>query len=304
MSIRLKQSTASQKIPLGIFVDETDGKTAETGLTIANTDIKLWKAGATALASKNSGGATHISGGVYYAVLDATDTDTLGPMMIFVHVAGALPIRVECAVVAADTYDLEFGADGPKKLGVIAFGTAQGATGTTLQLSAGSAFADDELNYAVIVITGGTGANQSRLITDYVGSTDTATVDTWTTTPSSDSTYVVLAAPPASATALPDVNVKQISGDATAADNLESACDGTGYAIGGATAVDAILDDVIEGSYTLRQLVRGFASALLSLVSGAGTSTVIFRDIGNTKNRIVATVDEDGNRTAITLTLT
>jgi len=56
MAIYLKQSTASQEIPLGVFVDETDGKTAETGLTIANTDIKLWKTGATTLANKNSGG--------------------------------------------------------------------------------------------------------------------------------------------------------------------------------------------------------------------------------------------------------
>lgn len=105
MTIRLKQSTASQEIPLGIFVDETDGKTAETELTIANTDIKLWKMGATTLASKNSGGATHISGGIYYTVLDATDTGTLGGLVIFVHVAGALPVRVECEVLAANVYD-------------------------------------------------------------------------------------------------------------------------------------------------------------------------------------------------------
>jgi hypothetical protein len=105
MTIRLKQSTASQEIPLGVFVDDVDGKTAETGLTIANTDIKLWKAGATTLANKNSGGATHISNGIYYAVLDATDTNTLGSLVIFVHVSGALPIRVECEVLTANVYE-------------------------------------------------------------------------------------------------------------------------------------------------------------------------------------------------------
>lgn len=105
MPIYLKQSTASQEIPLGYFLDSVDGDTAETGLTIANTDIKVWKTGATTLASKNSGGATHISGGIYYAVLDATDTDTLGPLVIFVHVAGALAIRVECVVLLAQVYD-------------------------------------------------------------------------------------------------------------------------------------------------------------------------------------------------------
>lgn len=103
--IPLKQSTASQEIPLGYFVDSTDGNTEETALSIANTDIKLWKAGATTLANKNSGGATHISNGIYYATLDATDTDTLGPLVIFVHVAGALPIRLECQVMLANVYE-------------------------------------------------------------------------------------------------------------------------------------------------------------------------------------------------------
>jgi len=105
MAIKLRQSTASQEVPLGYFLDATDGNTEETGLTIANTDIKLWKAGATSLANKNSGGATHISNGLYYAVLDATDTDTRGPLVIFVHVAGALAVRLECEVLQANVYD-------------------------------------------------------------------------------------------------------------------------------------------------------------------------------------------------------
>ena len=95
MTIKLKQSTASQEIPLGYFVDSTDGNTEKTAPTIANTDIKLWKAGATTLANKNSGGATHISNGIYYATLDSTDTNTLGPLVVFVHVTGALPVRLE-----------------------------------------------------------------------------------------------------------------------------------------------------------------------------------------------------------------
>lgn len=107
--IRLRQSTASQEVPLGHFVDDADGKTAETALTIANTDIKVWKSGATTLANKNSGGATHISGGIYYAVLDATDTDTIGPLVLFVAVSGALAVRLECEVLDEAVYDAIFG---------------------------------------------------------------------------------------------------------------------------------------------------------------------------------------------------
>lgn len=103
--IYLKQSTASQVISLGFFVDATDGNTEETGLTISNTDILIWKNGADVLASKNSGGATHISNGIYYATLDATDTDTLGSLMVFVHESGARPVVVDCCVLTPDAYD-------------------------------------------------------------------------------------------------------------------------------------------------------------------------------------------------------
>lgn len=106
--IPLKQSTASQEITLGVFVDETDGFTPENGLTIANTDIKLWKNGTTVLANKNSGGGTFISGGTYYATLDATDTDTLGPMIIYCQPTGARPIRLECVVYPANVFDSLF----------------------------------------------------------------------------------------------------------------------------------------------------------------------------------------------------
>ena len=79
-------------------------------------------------------------------------------------------------------------------LGYLDQGTAQSATATTLVLRAAAGFADDELIGATIVITGGSaGVGQARTITDYVGATDTATVDTWTTTPTGTITYKIAA---------------------------------------------------------------------------------------------------------------
>jgi hypothetical protein len=101
----LKQSTASQEISFGYFLDTTDGNTEETGLTIANTDIKIRKGGGTTLINKNSGGATHISNGIYSAVLDATDTDTLGDLVIYCHPTGALATKLEYTVLPAASYD-------------------------------------------------------------------------------------------------------------------------------------------------------------------------------------------------------
>jgi hypothetical protein len=122
--IYLRQSTASQEVILGPFVDSTDGNTQKTALTIANTDIKIWVNGATTLANKNSGGATHISGGIYYAVLDATDTATIGPLVIFVHVATALAVRVACMVLDEAVYDAWFGT--------VALATATNITAGTI----------------------------------------------------------------------------------------------------------------------------------------------------------------------------
>ena len=106
----LRYNTDGQEVVFGIFVDSTDGNTEETGLTIANTDIKIWKAGATTLANKNSGGATHISNGIYYAVFDATDTNTLGSGKAFIHVSGALYCILEFNVLSQNAYDAKYGS--------------------------------------------------------------------------------------------------------------------------------------------------------------------------------------------------
>lgn len=115
----LKHNTTNQVIPLGFYLDSTDGDTAETSLTIANTDLQLWKSGATSLVSKNSGGATHMSIGVYQATLDASDTSVLGPIKIYSHVAGALVVVFEGLIVPITTYDA-FVNDGLNNLGGVA----------------------------------------------------------------------------------------------------------------------------------------------------------------------------------------
>lgn len=68
-----------------------------------------------------------------------------------------------------------------------------------------------------------------------------------------------------------------------------------------AAGVDAVHDEVVEGSLTLRQITRIFLSALAGKSAGGGGVTLTFRDNADLKNRISATVDANGNRTAITL---
>lgn len=65
---------------------------------------------------------------------------------------------------------------------------------------------------------------------------------------------------------------------------------------------DAVLDALngVEDDYTLRQALRIILAALGGKVSISG-STVTFRDVNDTTDRIVATTDENGQRTAVTL---
>lgn len=148
--IFLKASTASQEVLLGPFVDSTDGVTAETGLTIANTDIKIHKAGATTLADKNSGGATHISGGNYYAVLDATDTNTVGSGAIVVQVSGALAVRHDFVVLPAVVYDSLIGGTDTLTVDVTQW------TGTNVATP-------DTAGYPKVTVKSGTGTGEISL---------------------------------------------------------------------------------------------------------------------------------------------
>lgn len=64
-----------------------------------------------------------------------------------------------------------------------------------------------------------------------------------------------------------------------------------------ATAIsESIGSRIVDGGYTHDDLLRLMASALLGKINGAGTGMETFRDICDTKDRIIATVDENGNR--------
>lgn len=61
-----------------------------------------------------------------------------------------------------------------------------------------------------------------------------------------------------------------------------------------------LLGSSADGTVTVSQALKLLLSVLVGKVTGAGTSTITFRDVNDTKNRVTATVDTDGNRTAVT----
>ena len=241
--------------------------------------------------------------------------------------------------------------------GVIRGGTAQAGAAGSITLASGDVATDDILNGTVIEIVSGTGAGQSRVITDSVDSTDVCSVEpNWVTDPSSDSVYRVWVAPPsagietavgaalatysaakdsdvtgsetnlATLIGVPnvdlatDLGVVQTTADSIEADTqdiqsripaalvsgrIDASVDGTGMqAAAVAGIVAGILAGVVEGTVTVQQAVASILAASAGKASGLATTTAKFRNQADDTDRITATVDADGNRSAITLNFT
>jgi len=105
----LKQSTA-YTFRFGPFVDDTDGKTAETGLTIEDSHIRVSKAGANFIDKNETTNAAHDEAGFYVVILNTTDTNTVGELQIACHMSGALPVFKTFQVVEEAIYDAVFAA--------------------------------------------------------------------------------------------------------------------------------------------------------------------------------------------------
>lgn len=62
----------------------------------------------------------------------------------------------------------------------------------------------------------------------------------------------------------------------------------------------AVLNSEVESGYDLQSALRIILSAVAGKVSGAETATITFRNVVDDKDRIIAIVDGNGNRTSIT----
>lgn len=277
-----------------------------------------------------AGAVTEVANGWYKVAGNATDTGTLGPLVLHATGTGADPTDIEFTVVA---FDPQIATN----LGLSALPTvtAGGAGGLVISGANSGAITFNSLTITngftvsgVSTFTGAVTANHASnditgvetVVTDKTGfklaSDGLVEVTAWTVNITGNLTGSVGSVTGA---------VGSISG-LTAADLQNMATrfltmivlDGAVYQYttnalelgpaGGAapTAAEnaaALLDlaDGIEIGLTPRGAFRLMSAALAGKVSGAGTGTETFRNaIADGKNRIVATVDSSGNRTAIT----
>jgi hypothetical protein len=369
----LRYNTASQEILIGYMVDSTDGNTEETGLTIANTDIMLYKEGATSLVNKNSGGATHISNGLYYAVLDATDTNTLGNLNVLVHVSGALAWKDSFIVLPQVVYDsLVAGSDtlqvdltqiggsavstSSAQLGVNLVnisGSPVSATsaqiGTNLVNIAGSAVSTSTAQLGVnLVNIAGSAVNTAtaqigaNIVSTAANAITGTSLDATAGAEIADAVWDEAASGHVSAgtfgiynAATQGANVTQWNGSNVSAPSVSGVPKVDVSHMGGSTlststaqigvntvsvATDAItntalnsnavteivaglLAGVVEGAYTVNDVLKLMASIAAGKASGLDSNAPVYRNLGDTLNRISATTDASGNRTAVTLNL-
>lgn len=242
----LRQNTAVI-VSVGPFFDKTDGVTLETALTITNERITLVAetddgsaptnvldnvTGATSGTSNDLNYITGNDAAMMQLELTAADTNRVGRMrLIITDAANHVPVFHEYTVLPTIVYDsLHPAAGAPIPLfGILDWGTAQTSAAGTLVHRSGLSLANDIPNGSTEFIYSGTGAGQSRVVHDFVGATDTASISPdWTTTPSTDSLYATFGSPPASTSAPMSANVTQIGGDSQSATDLKDFAD-AGY---------------------------------------------------------------------------
>lgn len=68
-----------------------------------------------------------------------------------------------------------------------------------------------------------------------------------------------------------------------------------------AEVAEAVFAASIESGLTFQAAMRLVSATLLGKVSGAGTANIVFRDTNDSKNRVIATVDDVGNRSEVIL---
>jgi hypothetical protein len=104
----LRQSTAVD-IGIGPFIDD-DGITPATGLSITQAETRLKKNNGAWGQASDATTAVHEEEGWYEKELDATDTNTVGILIVAVYIAGNLAYWTEFQVVEEAVYDALYAA--------------------------------------------------------------------------------------------------------------------------------------------------------------------------------------------------
>ena len=162
---------------------------------------------------------------------------------------------------------------------------AQSAGDTAITLDATAASQTDFYKGSVVTIISGDGANQARIITAYNGTTKVATIDRgWDVAITIGGTRSVFAVFPQG------LNQPLTSAQTTAAVPTTAQI-----------ATEIFDTQTVEAGMTFRGALRLMGAVLMGRRSGTGSGTEVFNAaVTNSKARVTATIDGNGNRTNVT----
>lgn len=245
-----------------------------TGITGATVTVTISKNGATFGAA--AGTVSELANGWYKVALTTADTNTAGDLAFHCTATSADPtdFRLEVAASIADqVWDEDITGHTTtdttgariKALGD-ADDTAASGTGGSIVLGSGANTTDDYYKGLIVVLQSGTGAGQARIITDYVGSTKTASVTPdWVVTPDGTTQYYIKSSGPIDTSLIKDLIVES------------------------------------EGNFTLQQVLSTMLAGTGGEAELSGNTLTLKTPNGNA-TRIVSATDGAGQRTSITLT--
>ncbi len=267
MNVR-KQNSSAHPLQF-MLVSSTDHVTPVTGAT---PNVQISKNGAAFAAP--AGASSELGNGWYQLAGNATDTNTLGPLLVHVTATGADPTDEEFLIVAYDP-------------------DAAYVTGTNLPA-----------NFSAMAITVGgavtVGTNNDKGGYSLAGN---VTVGGYAT--GQDPATLILVTP-----------ANKLATDSGNRVTVGTNADKVGYDLvnaPNATAITAIANGLLDlasaidpagGADTLRKALRLILASAAGKLSGGSTTTNTINDTTGAKNRIVAAVDTNGNRTAITYDMT
>lgn len=254
----------AHRIKFPIFDADGDLVTGATGL-----DSEISKDDGTFADCTNEATEIATSSGMYYLDLSATEME-----------ADSVVVIVKTSSSGAKTTPVVLYTD----RGVRSRKAQAGAAGT-ITLDASAVATDDYYNGCLIEIVGGTGVGQSRIISDYVGSTKVASVGSnWVTNPDNTSVFRIDALPGVIAANTPtnfstwgDIGSK-VDGIKTKTDFLPSATAGSAGGV------------FIAGTNAATTVTTSFTTTFTGNLTGSVGS--VTGSVGSVTARVTANADQ------------
>lgn len=276
----LKQAT---EIDLMVYIPDDDDGSPVTGLSDGDFTKRISKNAGSFAAWSTS--LAEAEGGFYTCTLSATDTATLGILTCYLSADGAAQQNLQFRVHARIPDNLAYPTTTGRSMDV--------ASGGEVAIDLSNTYGSLEKDTDITGFNDPAVSSIADAVWDEAKSGHTTSTSFGDLATDLDSANTAIAAVDTAVGNLNDFDYS--SEEVTVGTNNDK----TGYALS-AAGVDSILDEVVS-TYTMREILTIALAVLAGKSTGGGTTTNNYRDVGDTKNIVQATVDADGNRSAISL---